>query len=297
MSIWIVAGDLILFAITVFYSAHSKWQITDIIWSLWTASFIIGYSFFFASLVGMIRHEHASAQTKDPEIAATKARLKEKLPRWFIFVFYLGIALVTILVVISNTFLGIAAAIAFAVGTAKLVQRYHVKWEELSALLRIEGSTPRFILRLISTVLYNTISFIIAFSFSHFAYAMLLDKYFPLFKVDQNGPPMEYTPYNLFLAFLQLIVFMAQRYFPFVLISALSVIDDYREAVSPKQPTWFILKPFINVIRMHIMILLLGIFEPFGLKSYSLYSLMIIYFFPWGSLYRLIKKTKFVEST
>ena len=50
------------------------------------------------------------------------------------------------------------------------------------------------------------------------------------------------------------------------------------------------LKPYINVARMHVLIIIFGFLQAFERQGVMLYLLLIFYFFPVSTLLKSLKK-------
>jgi hypothetical protein len=78
------------------------------------------------------------------------------------------------------------------------------------------------------------------------------------------------------------------RFWVFVALSALSRFDQYVKAFRcGLKDSMFI--PYKNVVRMHITIFALAFMYMAGLQSYLLYFILILYFLPVKTIYRLLK--------
>lgn len=74
------------------------------------------------------------------------------------------------------------------------------------------------------------------------------------------------------------------RYWPFIALSALSKSKEYRAAFFGRPDAMAMFTPYVNVIKMHIMIFVLAFMNKLGLDRMALYPLLIMYYFPMGEV-------------
>jgi L-asparagine transporter-like permease len=110
---------------------------------------------------------------------------------------------------------------------------------------------------------------------------MFLNQFYPL--VPRDDLPQ--TIAGLASHFGAIVSTSLALYWPFVLLSALSMRKSFREAWSGSGSN-LMMHPYVNVIRMHLMIFVMAGSVNAGLGDYVLYAAMILYFFPFGVLFR-----------
>ncbi|MEJ2050020.1 MAG: DUF6498-containing protein [Calditrichota bacterium] len=122
------------------------------------------------------------------------------------------------------------------------------------------------------------------FLFFHFIHSIFLNGFFPIL----SDGPFGKTPGENILQFTDMIKISISRFWVFVALSALSRFDQYVKAFRcGLKDSMFI--PYKNVVRMHITIFALAFMYMAGLQSYVLYFILILYFLPVKTIYRLLK--------
>jgi len=139
--------------------------------------------------------------------------------------------------------------------------------------------------------------FTVHFGGFHLGHAMFLNQFYPL--VPRDDLPQ--TIGGLANHFGAIVSTALALYWPFVLLSALSMRRGFREAWSGSGSNPM-MRPYVNVIRMHLMIFVMAGSVNAGLSDYVLYAAMILYFFPFGVVFRGNRREKqadggLVEST
>jgi hypothetical protein len=125
--------------------------------------------------------------------------------------------------------------------------------------------------------------FTIHFGGFHFVHGLFLNGFFPL--VEWN--PFGEAPGGVLGGFLVIIGTALAQYWPFVLFSAISRFGDYRNEVASRgEPNMF--RPYLNVVRMHLLIFVFAGLHAAGLESYAVYPVLFFYFFPVGSILKAI---------
>ena len=113
--------------------------------------------------------------------------------------------------------------------------------------------------------------FCIHFGGFHWVHSAFLQKFFPLQDVAQT-----YSMTTIIGQCLSL-------YWPFVFASLIGHMDDIYKNVYGKG-SLAMHEPYKTVIKNHIIILLLGLMTALSIEGYTLYILLVMYFFPWGIL-------------
>ncbi len=132
------------------------------------------------------------------------------------------------------------------------------------------------------SVVFLLVFFTIHFGMFHFVHGLFLNMFFPL---AARGP-LGGTPAGVSGYFLWSIGLTARAYWPFIAMSALSRLGDFGNALkAPGGPNMSM--PYANVVRMHIMIFVFAGLYGAGLAGYAVYPVLVLYFFPAGSLAKL----------
>ncbi|HPR64443.1 MAG TPA: DUF6498-containing protein [Thermoanaerobaculia bacterium] len=268
--------DVLLFVATVSLAVVNHWEVTDLVWSLWISSLTLGYSFLMVPIASMILRGDPGTMIgpgKSPKVPAGAPRAIQALPMnifvLFVAIFMIGFHMITfwiVLLVGLSTLLGIGGM---------LRDRPAWSWcPDPGALI------PRTLI-VLPFALFLFGFFTIHFVGFHFVHGIFLNGFFPILQESPFGKTIEGT----FEHFLSLVQISFLRYWPFVAFSALSRIPDYIRAWNHEGGN-FMFKPYINVVRMHIMIFVFAFAAAAGLKDALLYPLLVVYFFPWGVLWR-----------
>ena len=272
---------LFLFLINFLWAVHQNWSATDLVWSLWISSLVLGYAYILVSIAGMLFFGKE---------AGIKLSLGSKHPAQFSMVgmniFFL-IALLFITGFSKYTlyyFFLVMLSILFALSPEKK--------EQLG--LHFLPDRDRFISRLI--IQFPGILFILGFFsfhfiFFHFVHSIFLNGFFPILQDSPFGK----TPGETVGYFFQLITLSLQRFWVFILLSALSRYNLYTKSFKAgNMDSMFI--PYKNVVRMHLTIFLVAFLSMAELSHYALYFIFVIYFLPMGDILRLLKSSPKKES-
>ncbi len=112
--------------------------------------------------------------------------------------------------------------------------------------------------------------FTLHFGGFHMGHAAFLGGFFPPEGLEGTGSnPFAVLPVVLML------------YWPFVLATLIAKISH----IAPKKAKLamgdHLMKPYGNVIKMHLLIFVFAALHGFGLSRYAIYPVLIAYFFPW----------------
>jgi hypothetical protein len=273
ISIYAILLNLALFVLTLLLAVYFSWSVTDLVWSLWVSSLMLGYAFIITSIIGMFAGGDIHA--------------------------VVGAAPVVPLVLVvlpMNIFLAFVLLIVFGFSLIPLVYLLIVVFSapfSLDETLRRRlglGFLPGnevFVVRLITMLPYTLFMlgfFSFHFLFFHAIHSLFLNGFFPLVPKD---------PFNLNLPqmleyFKTLFITAISRYWVFVVISALSGIGSFINAFEART-TNMLFRPYVNVIRMHVMIIVFGLLGEAKVVAYALFPLLFFYFFPFRSGIKLLR--------
>jgi hypothetical protein len=122
--------------------------------------------------------------------------------------------------------------------------------------------------------------FTIHFGMFHFVYSVFLNKFFPLIIVKSGVP-------NIFLT----AAVTLRSYWPLILATFVSRFSDLPfSGIRLEQKAVVSSKPYKNVIRMHLFILVFLGLDATGVPHPAIYPVILLYFIPWGSLWREFKR-------
>jgi len=272
-----VGIDLALFAATVALAALQRWSATDLVWSLWIASLTVGYSLIVSSILGSLMHvAPATAGAAPARLGGVPLAGAAALP------FNLAIMIATLAIFgFGRTALAVFALIVASTGVA------------VGGVLRSRrgyGFLPdpeRGLARLIVMLPAATFMlgfFTVHFGMFHFIHGLFLNGFFPLVPKSPFGT----TPGEMLGIIGACAGEALARYWPFVGASALSRLSSYTRAWTTTDGS-MMMRPYLNVIRMHVMIFVFAFLSGTGLQSYALYPLLAVYFLPVGSLLALAR--------
>lgn len=122
--------------------------------------------------------------------------------------------------------------------------------------------------------------FTIHFLGFHFVHSLFLNGFFPLFPESASGQGSS----NEFVLFKNLIFTTLKNYWSFIVASALSRLGAYRTAFQKTELGPSVGFAYINVVRMHVLIFIVGFMSGLGLQRFFLYAILFLYFFPFDSL-------------
>lgn len=267
----IIVG-LIIFFINLVWAVGQQWSVTDMLWSLWISSLVLGYGYIFISIFASFFSVNRSTLLKDEN------RRTDVLAPGVVF------NLMLFLMIFFSSGFSWYSFIMFIILISSVAVSLS---EETKKKLRMEF-IPHFPLLVVLFLLSVPISlfmlvfFTIHFVGFHFAHSMILNEYYPLVEHVETE-----DPFSGFVAYMKNILHITvSRYWVFIGFSALSRLKLYGIASEAGRGSFFM--PYKNVIRMHFTIILIVIMDVLRLSHFLLYVVFIIYFLPAGDLIRLV---------
>lgn len=263
---------LIIFFLNLVWAVGQQWSVTDMLWSLWISSLVLGYGYIFISIFASFFTMNRSTLVKDEN-----RRTDVLAPG-------VGFNLVLFLLIFFSSGFSWYSFIMFIILISSVAVSLS---EETKKKLRIEF-IPHFPLPVVLVLLsvpmslFMLIFFTIHFVGFHFAHSMILNEFYPLVEHVETE-----DAFSGFLAYIKnLLQITISRYWVFIGFSALSRLKLYGTASEAGRGSFFM--PYKNVIRMHFTIILIVILNVSHLSHYLLYVVFIIYFLPAGDLIRLV---------
>lgn len=121
------------------------------------------------------------------------------------------------------------------------------------------------------------------FGMFHFVHGVFLHHFFPLDPAEEGSFP------NMAMVFVTCL----SLYWPVVLATFISRLPDFKSAgltadiLSSHRGKGGdpFLKPYANVIRMHILIFVFAGLAAFHVSRYAIFPVIAFYFFPWGMVF------------
>ncbi|HEX9934890.1 MAG TPA: hypothetical protein VGB38_06800 [bacterium] len=271
--------DLLLFAVTVYVAWWKNWQVGDLAWSLWISSLTLGYLYILVSIIGTLAHGPAGL------FKSQQSRQDDKPPKppGHPIVGVIGPVVFLLFLTGFSKFTLYVLPYALLVVFLKMspILRQRPGW---GFLPNIPPGIGDFFIAL-PVLLFLLAFFTVHFGGFHMVHGMFLNEYFPLLqKVPSAQSPMGEIP-----QFKELIRTALVRYWFFVLVSGLNSWKNFAHAFRINDGS-MMFRPYLNVIRMHIMIFVFAVANAFKFQSTALYIMLALYFFPVISLVGLFKK-------
>jgi len=211
---------LFSFLATLMLAVAQQWQVTDLVWSLWISSLVLGYGYLLTGIISRaLRGVDGLEDTWGKALHALNAENKTPWP----------------LIVLGALFV-----IAF---------------------------------------------FSVHFIMFHFVHSVFLNLFFPLYGDGTDFPRL-----------LPVVGICIVRYWPVVLFSAITQLTSFLE-VAESTGSNFLSMPYRNVVKMHISIFVFAGLSFTNISGLALYYVLILYFFPFGSLKTFLQGRKSLSTT
>ena len=272
---------IFMFFINFVWAVHQNWSATDLVWSLWISSLVLGYAYILVSIFGTL-FLGGDAGLQLPQ----KGKYPAQLSMIGTNIFFL----LTLLFI--SGFSKYTLYYLFLVVLSILFSLSREKKDRLGLHFLPDRDTffSRLIIQ-IPGILFILGFFTFHFTFFHFIHSIFLNGFFPILQESPFGMTIDETVYH----FIRLITTSFDRYWVFILLSALSRYNLYAKSFKAgNMNSMFI--PYKNVVRMHLTIFLVAFLSLAELSHYALYFIFVIYFLPMGDVIRLIKSTHKKES-
>jgi hypothetical protein len=269
--------DLVSFGAVVIFANYMEWTAKDLLWSLWISSLTIGYFTLLAGIGGnMIRGRMA-----DEQIPQNESKNEKQVPPGAPLAVFFLIPIVAI-------FRFSIITLIFAVLAAISVTAAVIKYKRERAGLDNDHFLINFMLNF-PAGLFLLIFFTIHFGGFHFVHSIFLNGMFPIL----NETPFGKTPGQTGFFFFDLIEVSFSNYWLFIVASAASSFESIFKTMKGREIN-FMLEPYKNVVKMHLMIFVIAFAGMAGFYNFILYATLVLYFFPVGKMIRK-KKTDAVS--
>jgi hypothetical protein len=273
---------LVMFFVNLFWAISQQWSVTDLLWSLWIASLLVGYSYILVSIL-------AGLVGTDAQIfGGEKGSRIDAFGPGVVFNFFIFV------MVLTSTGFSLPTLIMFLVLLLSIAMALSKETKKKLGLKFIPDFPP-FISRLVFLLpmsLFFLGFFTIHFVGFHLAHSMLLNEFFPL--VDGS---LFDEGYDGFVGYIKNILQVSvSRYWVFIGFSVFSRWQAYAGAFRTSIGSSSFM-PYKNVIRMHFTIFLIAALNAANASQYLLYVVFIIYFLPAADLFRLVFPKKSTAST
>lgn len=258
-----ITFSLIAFTGTVIAAFIEDWKAADIIWGSWLASLLVGMSFFFVLTFKLMKDKARGIHLKEEEGSGPGC---------------LGSA--------SVAFMGLLAWLA-GPGPVRIVLICLIILVVIGILLnglapkRIFGLNPDLpairVLIFIPTALFIFFFFLGHFGGFHAGHAFVLSLLVPLELEIPGTMDSLAGARDLFFSFFRVLFF---AYWPYVLSVAVSSFNAYRKALADSEKTNYMILPYKNVIRIHILIFILAPLAMAGLGKAVMIVVLFFFYFP-----------------
>lgn len=266
--------DIVSFAVVVLFANYMEWTAKDLLWSLWISSLVIGYSTLLLGLGGNVfRGRMADEQGSENVNKNGKKNGAEGAP---LAVFFL--------IPIVAIFRFSIITLIFAVFAAISVTAAVIKYKRERAGLDNDHFLINFMINFPAGV-FLLIFFTIHFGGFHFVHSIFLNGMFPIL----NETPFGKTPGQTGFFFFDLIEVSFRNYWLFVVASAASSFESIVKTMKGREIN-FMMEPYKNVVKMHLMIFVIAFAGMAGLHNFILYATLVLYFFPVGKIFKNSKK-------
>jgi len=263
---------LVMFFINLIWAVSQQWSVTDLLWSLWISSLLLGYSYLLVSIVAMLFSRDARIfggekgsriDTYGPGVAFN----------FFLFIMFLTSDGFSWLTLIFFVLLLISVLAALSKDSKRKLG--------LGFIPDIPPQLAHFFFML-PMALFFLGFFTIHFVGFHLAHSLLLNEFYPL--VDHTA--LEGGLNDLVDYIKNIVQLTISRYWVFIGFSILSRWNLYTSAFQTSVGSSMFM-PYKNVIRMHFTICLIAALNVANIPQYLLYAVFIIYFLPAAELFRL----------
>lgn len=124
------------------------------------------------------------------------------------------------------------------------------------------------------------------FGMFHFVHSVFLNMFFPLVEGGRSFP-------NIFATLSAAL----RSYWPLVLATFASRYSDFPfSGVDFGNKKDLFKKPYVNVIRMHLLIFIFAALHGAGMADLGIYPVLLFYFVPWAKLRRLYRNRSAKET-
>ncbi len=275
--------DFAMFAGTVFFAWYNRWAVADLAWSLWISSLTLGYLYVLVSAVGTLVHGPAAIFKSKP------SEKPEKPPQHPIVSAIAPVAVMLFFLTGFTRFTLYLLPYALLIVFSRLapILRQKQGWGFLPNVRPVVGD----VLIALPILIFMLAFFTVHFGGFHMVHGMFLNRFFPM--VPEAVSTASLGGEIRFFAGLILTAF--SRYWFFILMSGFNSWKACIRAFKVNDGS-MMFKPYLNVIRMHVMIFLFAIMNAFRLQGLALYLMLALYFFPVGSLVDLFRAKKIRSS-
>ncbi len=268
---------LVIFLLNFILAVYQNWSVTDLVWCLWISSLVLGYAYILTTIFGILLRGDRSGF-----VSSGSKKSKTKAPVAVMNVFFL-IALLFMTGFSKYTFYFF---IFVVVSILLSLPEEHQERLGLGFLPDRNAFVSRFLINFPAAI-FMLGFFTFHFGMFHFVHSIFLNGFFPILPES----PFEKTLDETGIYFFRIIEVAISRFWPFILLSAVSRLGLYSKAFRGGGMEGMFI-PYKNVVRMHITIFVVAFLSMANIGNYALYFIFVIYFLPLGSIFRLLKVPK-----
>ena len=268
---------LLMFVLNLIWAVTEQWSVTDLLWSLWLSSLLVGYGYILIATFAVFLTIRRKSFTIE-ERRRTETFIPASIFNFFLFLIIFLVTGLSVYTLIMFIFLSGGVAVSLNKQIKKKIKMGFIPTVQPAVAI---------LFFMIPITLFLLAFFSINFIGFHLGYSLVLNKFYPLvefqkYEWDWTGL-VHYSSDILQSAFGQ--------YWLFVLFSAFSRLKLYFDTFRASGLATLVL-PYKNVSRMHITIFVLAFLSLSQLSNYALYFVFIIYFLPLEDLFRLFFSRK-----
>jgi hypothetical protein len=268
---------LFIFFLNFILALHQNWSATDLVWCLWISSLVLGYAYILTTILGILLRGD-----RDVFVSGGNKKNKMKAPAPVMNVFFL-------LALLFMTGFSRYTLYFFIFVIVSILLSLPKEFQErlgLGFLPDENAFISRFLINF-PAALFMLGFFTFHFGMFHFVHSIFLNGFFPILPESPFGKTLDETG----IYFMNIIEVAVSRFWPFILLSALSRLGLYTKAFQGGGMDGMFI-PYKNVIRMHITIFVVAFLSMADIGNYALYFIFVIYFLPLGSIFRLLKVSR-----
>ena len=268
---------LVLFVVNLVWAVSEQLSVSELVWSLWLSSLLVGYSYIVITIFAMFLTFKRKTFTVEE-----RKRSETFVPAT---IFNLFLFLITLLCTGFSIYALIM--LGFVIGGALVSLNTKAKKKLKLEFIPTIPPSLAILFFMIPIALFVLAFFSINFLGFHLGYSLILNKFYPLVEYQvfdgSWGGLLDYLKNILRTTISQ--------YWIFVGFSAFSRLKLYTDSFKTSGLATLVL-PYKNVSRMHLTIFVLALLSLSRISNYALYFVFIIYFLPLEDLFRLFFSRK-----
>ncbi|MBN1411106.1 MAG: hypothetical protein JW969_09690 [Spirochaetales bacterium] len=255
--------DLAAFIWILVIALLQDWKAADVVWAAWLGSLIIGLSFYFVMTIKLSRDKARGVHLKEEE-GSGPGCLGLGVMGFMGLLAWLagpGVLQIILFVLIGLAFIGIIVN--------GLAPKRRLGLNPEHPVVRVILFLP--------TALFLFFFFLGHFGIFHLGHAFVLSFLVPVtLEISGDAGTFEGIR-NSFFSFFQLLF---AAYWPYVLSVGLAKFPDYIKALKNPSSSNYMILPYKNVVRIHILIFILAPIAMAGLGKVVTIVVLFFFYFP-----------------